>query len=455
MGSLPCTKTNAFSWKKLDEGHWRRPLAGMEPVFLYFGNATASLAQGREHFVIYSIIKVETTAKLEVENIEHAWKSLRFEQPGLATTADARDWSMHYRVPDKAALQDWVSQMVQVVRNGPAAQVYAILDSIHTATIYWLPDSNELIFRLPHWQADGIGSWLLWDAFLTKLCNAKSAPQPKWGEEVANLKPSLEAIWAHGEIEAKHAEKGEKNLMFWLTQAPGVGPPTMTPAIGKSQYTELIFDQETTSKIIEKCHEQNITVTAAVHAALALANNSVEQRVDDPRTANYVSMIIFNVRNYLGELYAKSESAANLYFTNLAIVAPIGNFKDMSRHFQNHYKGVVKDLHSMAQVTSQFEKAVSQMVQSPAFHAAPVQGDALLSSLGVAERFFKRRYGDVEIVDLRNGADIVLGLAMVFVYTFGDRLRLTYYYNEAAQDGKMIRRILDGTGEFLKQGLRM
>ena len=333
--------------------------------------------------------------------------------------------------------------------------MYATLDPVHTATIYWLPDSNELIFRLPHWQADGIGSWLLWDAFLTKLCNVKSASQLKWGEEVANLKPSLAALWAHDEIEAKHAEKAERNLMSWLTQAPGVGPPTMTPAIGKSQYTELIFDKATTAKIIEKCHEQNITVTAAVHAALALANNSVEQRVDDPKTANYVSMIIFNVRNYLGELYAKSESAANLYFTNLAIVAPISNFKDMSQHFQTHYKDVVKDLHSMAQVTSHFEKAMFQMVQSPEFLAAPVQGDALLSSLGVAERFFKRRYGDVEIVDLRNGADIVLGLAMVFVYTFGDRLRLTYCYNEAAQDGKMIRRILDGTGEFLKQGLRM
>ena len=115
MGSLPCTKTDAFSWKKLDEGHWRRPLAGMEPAFAYFGNVTASLAQGREHFVIYSIIKVETPAKLEVENIEHAWKSLRFEQPGLATTADSTDWSMRYHVPDEAALQDWVSQTVQVV----------------------------------------------------------------------------------------------------------------------------------------------------------------------------------------------------------------------------------------------------------------------------------------------------------------------------------------------------
>jgi hypothetical protein len=258
---------------------------------------------------------------------------------------------------------------------------------------------------------------------------------------------------AHGDIDPKNAQRAGEKFMSWLTQAPGVGPPRQTQAIGNALDAELIFDQETTTKIIEKCHEQNMTVTTAIHTAFALANNAVEQRVDDPKTANYVSVTIFNMRKYLGELYQRSESAANVYYTNLAVAVPVGDFKSMSQHFQYAYRDTVKDPHAMAQMSSQFQNAMFQMVQSPAFLYTPPPGDALLSSLGVAEGYFKRKYGNIEVVDLRNGVDVVAGMAMVFVYTFGDRLRLTYCYNDAAQDGEMIRRILDGTGEFLKQGL--
>jgi len=157
MGSIDSTKADALAWKQLEEGHWTRPLVGMEPYFVYFGNLTASLAQGREHYIIYSIIRVQTVQELDIEDIKLAWQLLRFEQPGIATVADATDWSLHYHVPDEGAHQDWVSQTVKVVRNGPAANMYAGLDPVHSAAIYWLPDSNELIFRLPHWQADGLG----------------------------------------------------------------------------------------------------------------------------------------------------------------------------------------------------------------------------------------------------------------------------------------------------------
>jgi len=281
----------------------------------------------------------------------------------------------------------------------------------------------------------------------------QSAPQLKCGKEVSNLKPSLDAIWARGEADLKQVEKAGEMLMSWLTQVPGVGPPTMIQDVGKSQHAELIFDEETTAKIIEKCHEQSISVTTAVHTAFALANHAVEQRVDEPKTAKYVSLTQFNLRKYLGETWDQSESAANVYYTPMPIITPVGHFKDMNRHIQNFYKGTFEDPQSMAQVTSQLTKAIFQLAQSPEFLAAPVPGDAMLSSLGVAERYLRRRYGGIEVVDLHQGVDVVMGLAMMSVYTFGDRLRLTNCYNEAAQDGRMIKRILHGTGEFLKHGL--
>ena len=49
------------AWKEISKGHWRRPLVGMEPYFVFFGDLTKSMVNGREHYVIFSAVKLEAS----------------------------------------------------------------------------------------------------------------------------------------------------------------------------------------------------------------------------------------------------------------------------------------------------------------------------------------------------------------------------------------------------------
>jgi hypothetical protein len=64
-------------------------------------------------------------------------------------------------------------------------------------------------------------------------------------------------------------------------------------------------------------------------------------------------------------------------------------------------------------------------VQTPERLANPVSKDALVSSLGAAERYLQRDYGnEIKVKDIKVGVDVVMGISTFFFYTFGDPLRL-------------------------------
>ena len=67
------------------------------------------MVEGREHCTVFSAVKVNHRSKGLGTSLKEAWKQLRYEQPGLATTADARDNTLHYKVPNDDSLELWLA----------------------------------------------------------------------------------------------------------------------------------------------------------------------------------------------------------------------------------------------------------------------------------------------------------------------------------------------------------
>lgn len=90
-------------------------------------------------------------------------------------------------------------------------------------------------------------------------------------------------------------------------------------------------------------------------------------------------------------------------------------------------------------------------VQTPGFLDMPPSKDAMVSSLGVVEGHIRREYdgGSLRVRDVKVGVDITAGTSMLFVYTFNDRLRLVYNFNDGFEERGDVERYLNTVKEIL------
>ena len=442
------------AWKKVSDGHWERPLTGFETYFAFCSNLTFTHFGGQYQYIISSTIKIKQSEgnQINVGDLQEAWKYVLFQQPKLAATIDSQDWTLHYRIPSASDLKDWLSTTFVVHGNTTAEKLYSKLPTINHGSLYWLPESSELILRCPHWQVDGRGSWLFWDAFFTAYNNVSSVSESlQWGQEVTNLAPAMSEIWNLKQPTAEQFQASQAVFMKWLGNLPGIGPAAMNKTPGKPQRLELELDQSKTASLVAAAKKRGFTATIVVHAAFVLANvKHTQEQPDGTRPSKYVSLAEIDLRGRLGGSYTSSLAAINDYFASLPLLAEVGSFNETAKSLKAGYDEA-KQMGEEEMFT--YFEFLAKAAQSPEFLAGPIPGDGVVTSLGIVEKIIKRSYGSIEIVDLHAGIDLVLGFGMVFVYTFDGRLRMSYCYNDGTQDTALIKSILETTREILEKEL--
>lgn len=122
----------------------------------------------------------------------------------------------------------------------------------------------------------------------------------------------------------------------------------------------------------------------------------------------------------------------------------------MHHYYSTSYKGN----RPLLELNGHITRALCNIVQTPEYLAAPVPTDALVSSLGIAERYLQREYGKSVIVkSLDVGVEVVLGMSMMFFYTFRNQLRLRYCFNEGFENTADVERYLQEMERVLDQEL--
>lgn len=143
--------------------------------------------------MISSAIKLESLPS--AADVQQAWKALRKQYPQIAAVADDSGTRFVYTVPSPAELETWAQETFIVESTKSSADnLYTTLEPSPLFKIYYLKETRELLFRMPHWRIDGIGLMDLQTAFLRIIADGPPADVQLDGSEAARLTPALDEV---------------------------------------------------------------------------------------------------------------------------------------------------------------------------------------------------------------------------------------------------------------------
>ncbi|PWY73074.1 hypothetical protein BO94DRAFT_538955 [Aspergillus sclerotioniger CBS 115572] len=347
--------------------------------------------------------------------------------------------TMIYEVPDELALQEWFASTFIVSSASNAEELYSSATPIKQATLYYIPKSGELLLLAPHHMLDGKGMLLLCHNYLNALTTPSQNITLKFGDEYTRLAPAIEEVLGFPkQPTSEQAEKALSIAMSYASSLPGIGPVSKVGQVppGRCQSTELVFSTQTTEMIIKACKNNSITVTSAIHAAYIQA--IVKYADPNSHRSRYANSATFDLRPHLPEPYSTSQYAASVYFTPYPLIIDLLPFWESAHTLNKYYQTTIKDDPEFLELNGHIMRVMLNAIQTPEFQAIPISGDAIVSRMGVAERYVQRAYGNMTVRDIRMGVDVLLGPSVLFVYTFQDQLRLAYSFNDGYEDPTKI-----------------
>lgn len=449
-------------WKEDSPGKYTRPVGENETFIKLVSDSGHPL--GREHWAINSTATIapkgDLTASQLISQLRLAWGHLRFAHPSLAAYASSDNKSLVYDVPTPEEVTAWADETFTVAKEASSsAEVIPTLKPTPYARLIFIPKSNELLGHTAHWRTDGIGVILLLAQFLQLAVKPDLADPAtlSWGEEPKRLAPSIEdAANILPEASEEQKQLGARCLSTFAHAVGSIGIPHLGDSSSPPQGTRSVtrtLSVSTTTAVIQKCKALNLSVTSAIHASVAAAN--IQLASPERKHEHYTSTVRFSLRPYLTAPYSGSEYAAGLYTTGwMDKVDSSETWLQHAQHYNEIYaKGISREYLDAHRV---YARGLGDMLRNlPA--DLPIQSDADVSSIGVAEALIERLYGDeafgIDVLSVSVGVEILTRQAVCFVWTFRDMLNFSVVYNEAFHEEEQMSNFVSTVEEGLSDGL--
>lgn len=153
------------------------------------------------------------------------------------------------------------------------------------------------------------------------------------------------------------------------------------------------FSKDVSKQIIAAAKDRGLSVTTAVHAALAI----LMRKQGTPANGRLISFNPYNLRNYLPEPWCGSSGAASLYIAGRPCSIDLGLNKDydaIAGYFASHYQ---QDQRPFFGYMVDYMQKLQTVLSAPPEVAmrAPGAASPVLSSLGIIENILKSRYEGV------------------------------------------------------------
>lgn len=429
-----------MSWTKVSERRFQRPFGESEKLLWLIGTSAHSIGKDEWHLFTTARLRFGCEDRLGIESVaalQRAWKILRFNHPSIAVvTTDGTN--LTYDVPDVESLEQWADKTFIVDRSAKMVEdVLASVGPCEQMQLHVLPDINQIVLHTAHWRSDGRGMPQLLDGLLRGV-NIQQPTSLRWGEEVERLAICLEDA-ADMVDQATPADQVRVKEMAakLLKGSPALTVPCLgnrdTPA-GTPRRCLLVLTAPQTAALVSACKTRNLTVTSAIHAAIATTN--IAHATSTSQNLDYCSSIRRDLRARVKEPYSSLASAAALYTTAAIVNLPAnGAWIDFAKRLTNEYRsGYDDEMFRLHRVY--YRQLVADIAQAAKNGGGTARAaDVDISSIGVVENMVSRKYGEepetVTVQEIRVSVNTCSRQAAVFVFTFQDCLNLYMSYNEA------------------------
>ena len=199
------------------------------------------------------------------------------------------------------------------------------------------------MFHTSQWRTDGIGAFLLLNAFLglAAIPNLPDLDNLAWGEEITQLTPPIkEAANIPSTPNDTMKSIAQKYVETFDLAAGALGIPYKGDAAtlpGGTRSSRLVFGSSETKFIIGQCRSKDLSVTSAVHASVAATNAALA--LVEKKDTRYTSTIRFSLRPYMPRPYSTCQYTSGLYTTGwMKATSSLAFWIDNARAYNKEYR---------------------------------------------------------------------------------------------------------------------
>ena len=521
------------SWKRSPDGalQWEQPYGFQEKLYAKI----AVPAGERGLFLIATGVsfwykRVSGGKEVEVEDeeeiarrVRRAWIRMRHRFPALAAVAGPRG-KVYRGLGSAAELDAWADATFRVRRGASAPDLFRDLARTEQITLWYLPEARELFLQAEHHHLDGRGLMWFWDGLFNTLAaddddkdeltferDFKGAPEaarlPPRSDDLLDLReatPGRGRAVALDMLAPLAMGDGERQVCMPVdldsarvqarfrasTPAPptqsspssggsGVGARPPGPP-GRNFSIESRLSDRDTREILDACRRRGYTITAAWHAAMAMATRETQRREAGPEAAGnkFVGFSNFDLRPYFprpskeeGDKHDDGYGDTDAYtVSNHHTVLPIAldvstgrAFDDVARELAAFYRRGIAGAGSVPGVWAALPHMIDELL--PDF--TPLGADMTdttpaVSSLGNIDAFIRKRYSSSkptsssswwDIEDVWFGDAATGPWLECFMWAWRGRLVLCSCYSSAFYTARDVLAFHDEVTRVMMEGL--
>ncbi|KAI1502215.1 hypothetical protein F5X99DRAFT_427607 [Biscogniauxia marginata] len=447
-----------MAWKEARPGYWQRPIGENEAMIKMIGDGGQKFGKDAWSIAVTASFVARVDSKPLPQALRDGWKTLRFHHPSIASTAS--EDILEYHTPSSLELDQWADESFILVDDDVSPDdIIARLTPRRFTTLYYLRDHATVLLYLSHWRTDGIGAFHLLNSYFQAVIESlqEEPCELPWGEEATRLVPSVEEALKLPQIPSPNIIRATKQYVGTLANNIGaLGTPykSETGIIPKGTRSTLLrFSQELTTELENRCRHLNISLQAAVHAAVTAAAYSLADSTSTQK--HHSSTMRHSIRPYLPTPYDGVAGAAGIYTAGYIVKVPATqSWIENAKQYEAEYsKGATPDLLCSRR---QYALAMKDILKSMLPPDPPPSGldisyipdvQALLKPL------YKKATASIEVRDIGIGIDVLSRYLYVFMWIFNGQLEFKLVYNEAFYDEVCVKSILTQVKEHLVSNL--
>ncbi|KAJ5872664.1 uncharacterized protein N7529_005017 [Penicillium soppii] len=439
--SLSEPSSTSVKWKQVSNGQYIRPFDPFEKMFLFFCHDPAR-PETRSLDIVASV-GMETLPKDAnkfLETIKKAWIRLRYLHPTLATEV-GQDEFRYMPLKDQADIDNWLEKTFIMKEWDSDSEIQGCQDlgiapSAQSPVLYYFPGKQKLILRMNQMHGDGQAVVILLQDLFTEIqrlnLGGETVNEP-WGAEVQSLASggfdaagitALENSWSSNFVSTLPQLRAEGKAF----EIPSVDN-THPPGAGKTQSLE--FSENETSELRDQAKNQNLGLTAFLHAALLYAGKRISPSSE---SMIHSAVLIFSFRERCTDSppNANSRAAAlRIGFWPVQVLIT-DKFQRTALRIKNAYKALAhRKSAALVTMVPYLQKSASELSQEYFKGILP-------SFIGNVSKAFPKSYGSFKIRDFWM-AGVPTDERIYFGFqTFGNKLSIRACYNQTYHTDEQI-----------------